>query len=255
VARPAGGFGTALLRRVDIAGIIFVSYCLLLSTLESTLLHQRKPDDDLVGKEFDAEVKDVSFMYQHSTALFTSGLVVAISMLARRWNVISQTSHVAASSVALGEALAVMIDASDTDNKIRTEGGDERLARRLLYRSMIASALMFVILATQALLQPIHIKTSAKYKRGISDGKPLLSIPSSAYRNVFLYTLVILPLTLFLSVPAVLSPLTMALSSHYNGGAYYNMMPPVSEMIGSAICLWGIASLYTLNITFPMVEL
>jgi hypothetical protein len=170
VARPAGGFGTALLRRVDIAGIIFVSYCLLLSTLESTLLHQRKPDDDLVGKEFDAEVKDVSFMYQHSTALFTSGLVVAISMLARRWNVISQTSHVAASSVALGEALAVMIDASGTDNKIRTEGGDERLARRLLYRSMIASALMFVILAPQALLQPIHIKTSAKYKRGISDG-------------------------------------------------------------------------------------
>jgi hypothetical protein len=56
----------------------------LLSTLESTLLHQRKPDDDLVGKEFDAEAKDISFMYQHSTALFTSGLAVAISMLARR---------------------------------------------------------------------------------------------------------------------------------------------------------------------------
>lgn len=250
VARPAGGFGSSFLKRVDIPGMILIIYCLLMATLESTLLHQKKPEE-LVGKEFDAEVEDVTFLYQHSTALLTSILAVAVSMLARRINVISQVSNIAAISIALGEALAVVIDASDTDNKFRTEGQEGRLARRLLYRSMTASALMFVILGPKALLEPIHIKISAKYKRGVSDGKPLLSIPSSAYRNIFVYALLALPLTLFLAVPTVLSPLTMTLSSHYNGGAYYNMMPPVSEMIGSAISLWGIATLHTLNHYLP----
>ena len=115
----------------------------------------------------------------------------------------------------------------------------------------MASALCFVVLAPKVLLEPIYIKCSAKYKRGVADGKPVSSIPTAAYRNIFIYALVVLPITLFMSVPTVLSPLTMALSSHYHGGAYYNMLPPVSEMIGSAISLWGIATLSTLNHYLP----
>jgi hypothetical protein len=250
VARPSGGIGSTFLKRVDIPGILMIGYCLMMTVLEATLLRQRRPAD-LVGKEFDADVEDASFMYQHSTALLTSVLAAAVSTLARRIGVISRASTMAAISIALGKAVAVVIDASDSDNKVRSEGSEERLARRLLYRALMAASLCFVVLAPKVLLEPIYIKTNAKYKRGVADGKPVSSIPTAAFRNIFLYTLVILPVTLFLSVPTVLSPLAMALSSHYHGGAYYNVLPPISEMIGSAISLWGIASLSTLNHYLP----
>ena len=40
-------------------------------------------------------------------------------------------------------------------------------------------------------------------------------------------------------------------SLQHDATSFRNMMPPVSEIIGSPICLWGIASLYTLNHHLP----
>lgn len=250
VARPAGGIGASFLKRVDVPGILLVIYSFLLTMLESTLLRRRKPDD-LVGKEFDIDVEDAGFMYDHATALITSGLVIAISVASRRFLVVSGLTNVATLSLALGKAVAVIIDASEADNKVRPEQKEEELAQRLFLRALVASATIIVMLAPRALLRPIHIKSSTRYKRTIADGKPLASIPASSYRTMFAYCLLAIPLTLVASVPLVLSPLVMALSTHYNGGAYYSMAPPISEMIGFGLTLWGLASLSMLNHYLP----
>jgi len=100
-------------------------------------------------------------------------------------------------------------------------------------------------------MNPIHIKKNTRYKRNLSDGKPLGTIPARANRTIFIYSLVILPLALLASISLVLTPLVMALSAHYGGGAYYSMAPPVSEMLGFSMTLWGISSLSMLNHYLP----
>lgn len=252
VARPSGGFGSSLLKRIDVPGFLLIVYTVLLTVMESTLLRRRRPND-LVGREYrsDVDVEDTGFMYDHATAWITGGLVVAIAVASRRYLVISQASTIATISLVLGKVVAVIIDASEGDNKVRTEHREEVLAQRLLFRALVASAMIGVMVAPRALLNPIHIKNSARYKRTLADGRPLSSIPASSYRIMALYCLIVLPVTLVASVPSVLSPLVMALSTHYNGGAYYRMAPPVSEMIGFGLTLWGIASLSTLNYCLP----
>jgi hypothetical protein len=253
VARPAGGFGSEFLKRVDVPGFILVSYTGLLSLLELTLLRHKRPTD-LVGTEFDTDVEDSDFLYDHGTAVLTTCLIMTLSAMSRRYNVISRGSNLSVLSLALGKAVALVIDASESDNKIRTEQNEELRSRRLVYRALAASVLFLVILAPKALLMPIHVKNTntARYRRSLADGKPQAAqIPSSAYRKIILYCIVILPGALIASVPLVLSPLVMALSTHYNGGAYYRMALPLSEMIGFVLCIWGIASLSMLNHLLP----
>lgn len=101
------------------------------------------------------------------------------------------------------------------------------------------------MLVPSALLKPIYVKSGSKYHRTTSD------VPPAAFRYIAIYCILVLPLTLVASVPMVLSPLVMALSSHYNLGAYYNMALPLSEILGCALSLWGIASLYMVNHYLP----
>ena len=253
VARPSGGFGAEFLKRVDVPGFILMSYTALLSLVELTLLRHKRPSD-LVGTEFDTDVEDAEFLYDHGTAVLTTCLIIAVSAMSRRYCVISSVTNLSVISLALGKAIALVIDASESDNKIRTEQNEEIRSRRLVYRAIAASVLFLVMLAPKALLEPIHIKnmTTARYKRSLADGKPQAAqISSSAYRTIIVYCMVILPGTLIASVPLVLSPLVMALSTHYNGGAYYRMAPPLSEMFGFGLCLWGVASLSMLNHLLP----
>lgn len=252
VARPSGGFGADFLNRVDVPGFVLVAYTALLSVLELTLLRRRKPAD-LIGVEGDTDVEDSQYLYDHATALMTTILVVAISALCKRYNVISRFANATTISLAVGEAIAVIIDASESDNKIRSDQNEEFQARRLVYRATTASLLVLVILSPRALLSPIHVKraSTTRYKRSLADGKPQIQIPSGAYRKPIAYCLLILPAALLASARLVLSPLVMALSTHYNGGAYYSMAPPLSEMIGFALSLWGVACLFMLSHYLP----
>ena len=125
------------------------------------------------------------------------------------------------------------------------------LTERLFHRSVIASLLLCVMMAPRVVLTPIYIKSSARYKRALSDGKPLASIPKTAYQIIVLYAFAILPAVLIVAVPMVLRPLIMTLSAHYGGGAYYRIAPPVSEMFGLGLTLWGIGCLSMLNHYFP----
>ena len=247
VARPGGGFGASLLKHVDAPGVILVIYSLLLAVLEVTLIRQRIPE---IGssREVDSDVEDSDVAYDHATALITSCLIMGIAVFLRRFKLVSKLTFLAALAFSMGKGVAIFIDASESDSKIRAEGSEQRLTQRLLYRVLITSVLIFVMFVPSAVFKPIHTKSGSRYRRNSSDGK---SIPSTAYRNTYLYSLLLLPLALIASVPSVLSPLVMALSTHYNLGSYYNMSLPLSETIGCALSLWGIATLHMLNHYFP----
>lgn len=244
VARPGGGLGASFMKRVDVPGFILVAYCLLLAVLEVTLLRQRLPES-IPSREVNSDVEDSDVVYDHATALITSCLIIGVAVLTKRIKVITKITFRASVAVALGKAIAVFIDASESDSKIRSGHSEQYLTQRLLYRVLVTSTLIFVILAPSALLAPIHMKGGTRSRR--ADDK----IPAAAYRNISLYSLLMLPLALLASVPSVLSPLVMALSVHYNMGSYYNMALPVSETLGCALALWGVATLYMLNHYFP----
>jgi hypothetical protein len=251
--RPSGGVGASFLKRVDVGGILLWIYTLVLTILELTLLKRPVPNQELSGKESDigGTGEDDDFVYDHATALLTSMLVIGVGLFSQRYKIISQKSAILVLSFAMGKAIAIIMDASEMDNKIRNQTKQERKAVELFLRSIVASLLFVVMLAPRAFLKPIHIKTTVRYKRSVSNGKKVEGIPAGAYRLIIVYSLVILPLTLIATIPYVLTPLVMALSAHYGGGAYYSMAPPLSEMIGFALTLWGISCLSLLNHYLP----
>jgi hypothetical protein len=248
--RPPGGVGAAFLKRVDVPGMIFIVYELFLIVLEITLLKRPAPQE-LVGQESDVGVEDAGYLYDHATALLTSVAIVAVTLFTQRLKIISTKASIVALSLSIAKAVSVVIDANESDGKIRTEGKEEQLAQRVFFRTMVAAFLLIVMMAPRAILSPIHIKTPGRHKRSLADGKPIGSIPSTALRNIVIYTMVVLPASLLSAVPMVLTPLVMALSSHYGGGAYYKVAPPLSEMAGFALTLWGIASLSMINFYLP----
>lgn len=250
VTRPAGGVGTAFLKKIDVPGIIIFIYSILLTILELTLLRQKTPES-IHKREVYSDVEDSNFVYDHASALITSCLIIAISLFTRRCNIISRLASIGVIAVSIGKGIAVFIDVSESDSKIRSEEGEKRLAQRMLYRSLITSALIFVMFAPNTILKPIYMKRSSRSKSSLSKCTSLCSIPSFAYRNIGIYSLLLLPLTLVASVPSVLVPLVMVFSAHYHFGAYYNVALPVSETIGCALFLWGITTLYMLNRYLP----
>jgi hypothetical protein len=249
--RPPGGAGASVLKRVDIPGILLVAYLCIAIVLEITLLKRLVPQEHIPTHESDIGVEDAGFLYDHATALLTSLTVVGIAWFARRLKIVSKKAGIVAASLAIGKAIAVIIDANETDGKIRTEAKEEELAQRMFYRALVGAFLLVVMMAPRAVLNPIHLKTPARHKRSLADGKPMGAIPSTALRNIVAYTMVILPASLMSSVPMVLTPLVMVFSSHYYGGAYYKVAPPLSEMAGFALTLWGTASLAMINYYLP----
>ena len=249
--RPAGGLGASVLKRIDLAGLLAIAYCIILTTMELTLLKRPVPNKELWGKESDVGSQDEEFVYDHATSFLTSILMIAASISSHRLKTISYKSAIATSSIMIGKAIATLIDANEGDGRALEEAREEAKSQRLFFRAMVTSILLLAMLAPQSMIKPIHIKSATRYKRSISNGKPLAEIPSSAYRMILIYSLIILPATLLAAIPFVLTPLAKALSSHYGGGAYYSMPPPLSEMAGVALALWGIATLSMLNHLLP----
>lgn len=248
--RPSGGTGADILKKIDVPGTALVFYCVLLTILELTLLKRLEPFD-YSEQEATPGIGENAYLYDHSTALMTAVLTLGVSLLLQRTKVITKKYFVVVLSIAIGKAISVVIDRNEQDGKVRDEAHHQKMAQTMLYQTITASVLLVVMMIPRVLLKPIHIKSSARYKRSISDGRQMGSIPKRAFQVILLYCLVILPLALTVSIPMVLTPLTMTLSSHYGGGAYYNVAPPLSEMFGFAVILWGIASLSMLNHYFP----
>lgn len=249
--RPTGGVGADILKKIDVPGLCLILYVLMLDVLELTLLTRPAPLDYVGEESIEGRDGRSGYLYDHSTVFFTSIVVWGVSNMLRRTAVISKKSSVIILSIAIGKAVAAFIDMNEQDSKIRSDEQQKSLAYRSFYRSICASALCAAMLAPRAFLSRIYIKNSARYKRSISDGRQLGSVPKRAFQFVIIYSLVVLPVALISSVQMVLTPMTMVVSSHYEGGAYYAMAPPVSEMFGFAVALWGMACFSMLNHYFP----
>ena len=248
--RPSGGVGAAFLKRVDVAGILLIVYSLVAMTMELTLLKRPVPMQESSASDWNVG-QDDEYLYDHATAFVTSFLLVGVTLLSQRQKVVSAKAAVCSLSLAIGKAIATLIDANESDGKIRSEAQQERQASRLFVRALVASMLFVMMLAPRAFLKPIHVKSTARYKRSLADGKPVGSAEAGAQRVTLIYAILLLPAALIVAVPYVLTPLVMSLSAHYGGGAYYSMLPPLSEMFGLALTLWGVSCLSMLNHYLP----
>ena len=252
--RSPGGVGSAVVKRFDITGMVLIVYTLLLTVLECTLLTQPVPLRSLTGAEVTEWDSEDTMLYDSWVAMLTSLVVVAITWFLQTYKLISSRSAVVAVSLAIGKALSVFIYASTQDVWTQDEeaGDDINAKSRVLFiRSLVAALMLIVMLAPRAFLEPVHVKTSTfgRHKRSLGpSGKP--DTPRNADRVIFVYALVVMPLTLMAAVPLVLSPLAMAISGYYRG-AYYVSPPGPAEILGIAMSLWGLSCLFMLNHYLP----
>jgi hypothetical protein len=246
--RSNGGFGSGVVKRFDIGGMLLVIYSFLLTVLECTLLKEEVPFQTLMGIEvLEAESEADAMIYSPLMAFVTSGVLVSITILLQRFKIIGPKSGILAVSTAVGKAVAVFIDI----NEVRKKGGNHD-ALALLLRALVAMCTLSVLLGPRAFLKPIYIKaSSARYKGGVGqNGKLVPDTPGKADRTIMVYALLILPLTLVAAIPLVLQPLVGVLSGHY-GGAYYALAPAASEIVGFGASLWGLSLLLMLNHYLP----
>ena len=78
--RSSGGVGARRLKQMDVAGILLVTYSIVLAVLEFTLLTKPIPAKELAGIELDlTEVEDEEMLYDISFSYLTSALVAVIA--------------------------------------------------------------------------------------------------------------------------------------------------------------------------------
>ena len=255
--RPPGGVASSFLKRVDVAGILLLVYSILLTLLEVTLLKRPVPSAELSNTDIMFDVQDMAaddqdVVYDHGTALLTTLLVVGVSLTLRKLCVISKSSLIISICMALGKVIAVFMDANEQDGRIRSEVKLEHKAKKLFYRCMGTSLCLILLWIPRVLLKPIHVKTGARYKRSLADaGKRVAQIPKRTTMIMMAYAFVVLPVTIALTLPQVLQPLITSISTHYAGGAYYSRTPPIAELVGTSLAVWGIATLHMFQYVLP----
>jgi hypothetical protein len=244
--RSPGGYGTTMMKRLDVTGLCLIVYGLLLMILECTLIKEPVPFRSLTGAEVTEWDNENSMLYDSWTCLLTSMILCFVTVIMQRYRLITSRNAVVSFSMAVGKAISTIIDMSDGDE------GKKTSAPMLLLRSLIASLMLTVMLAPRVVLTPVHVKRAGggRYKRSLGpSGKPSTA-ESNADLVISIYCIVILPLTLAGSVPIVLQPFASALSGHY-GGAYYVSPPGWTEILGFAMSLWGVSSLFMVNHYLP----
>lgn len=242
--RSSGGWMAPWLRKFDIAGLALVVYTVILMVLEITLLKRPTPTKELAGVE--AEEEDLGeALYDPARALLTSAILIGIVLFMRHVRILRDRSSSVVISFAMGKAIAVFIDAAESESG--TASTDTR-GTAVLYRSFIATVLFAVVFAPRVFLEPVHIKGSVRNRRSLKGGPDL---PNRAVRTVGLYAVLFLPVTLVATIPDVLFPFVNAAAGKFTIASYYGVSTPISELLGSAIALWGLALLSMLNHYLP----
>lgn len=245
--RPSGGFGAKTLRKIDMTGFVLIVYSLVLMVLEITLLKRPVPSNELIGMEVEAdEIGDEEMLYDHALALLTSVVLIGIALFMKRVKILSARSSWVIISLALGKAISLYIDDAEAD---ATTVNERATGWEVFFRAIIASLLCIVMFAPRAFLEPVHLKTATRRRRAMGTGES--ELPSGAVRTIIIYAFGFLPSALFVSIPYVLFPLVGAISGNYGGDNYYSATPPISELVGSAISLWGLSCLSMLNYYLP----
>jgi hypothetical protein len=245
--RPSGGFGAKTLRRIDLTGLVLIVYSVVLMVLEITLLKRPVPTKELLGMEDEAdEIGDEEMLYDHSLALLTSMVLIGIALFMKRVKIISSRTSWVIIALAMGKAVSLYIDEAEADG---TALNERTTGWEVFLRAIIASLLCIVMFAPRAFLVPVHLKTATRRRRAMGTGES--ELPSGTVRTIVIYAFFVLPIALVAAIPYVLFPLVGAVSGNYRGDNYYSATPPISELAGSAISLWGLSCLSMLNYYLP----
>lgn len=247
--RSSGGIGAQVLQRFDVGGQLLLIYSTVLALLECTLITQPKPARELAGVELDVtEIEDDQMLYDESTAYFTSGMVIIIALCMQHNKSISSLSTNIAVSSAVAKAASVFIDANDESTDADIYDKSEAIA--MFFRYSSAALLIVVMFLPRAVLKPIYIKS--RYKRSqVAPGAGIVqSLPMTARPMIILYSFIMLPSCLIVSVPTVILPFIEACTRYYGGG-YYDVSPPLTVVLGYVVSFWSVASLSMLNHYLP----
>jgi hypothetical protein len=228
--RSSGGFMAPLLKKLDVVGLLFISYAVLLILLEITLLKRPIPAKELLGVEVGEEDIEET-LYDPARTFLTSVIIIGISLFMRRVRILYEWSASVVISLALGKAVAVYIDAAETESG--TPSVDPR-GTDVFYRALIVAFLCAVMFAPRVFLKPVHIKTAVRHRRSLSGGPDL---PPGTMRLIGMYAFAFLPITLVATIPYVVFPFVNAVSGSFRDESYYSVLTPISEYMGSAIPL------------------
>mmetsp|Transcript_6665 Transcript_6665/g.13688 ORF Transcript_6665/g.13688 Transcript_6665/m.13688 type:complete len:1496 (+) Transcript_6665:181-4668(+) len=238
VHRTPGGYATQFMKNWDVTGVFFAMYGIVLVVMEFALLREPMP---LYSRD-SFEVGRVA-VYSPATSYFTGFLIILIASHMKRQKLMKVGSFITSVSIAVGKTVTVLIESSILD-------GDDSL-QILFLRWIVASALLFTISAPYAVLKPHHMKMTIHAKRNLGpSGKPGRYLPNDISLTVLVYSAVVLPLIILVSVPLVIEPFVGILSGH-NKSAYYATSPSFSEVIGYSSSLWGVAVLSMTNHFLP----
>ena len=239
VYRASDGWGTEHLKRLDVAGVILGAYAFLVIPLEAILLKTfgSRSKTDL------GPVKELLGAYRPFMALITSVILMCISWNLKRTKYIKPLTSLATASAAAGKMLSVIIEIFDS-----TSGHRETTALAFTTRAFSAALLLIALFGPNVVLTPGH-QNRARSKRTLGpSGKPADIQPDRTNMIVVGYCGVILPATILTCVPLVVVPLMSGLRGNR---FYYNASPPMSEVIGFASCIWGVATLSMTNHFLP----
>jgi hypothetical protein len=192
------------------------------------------------------EIGDEEMLYDHALALLTSMVLIGIAVFMKQVKILSARSSYVIISLALGKAISLYIDDAEAD---ATTVNERATGWEVFFRAIVASLLCLVMFAPRAFLEPVHLKSATRRRRAMGTGES--ELPGGAVRTIFIYAFGFLPSALVVSIPYVLFPLVGAISGNYQGDNYYNATPPISELVGSAISLWGLSCLSMLNYYLP----
>lgn len=248
VYRSPGGWAGEYVRDLDLAGIMLGLYATLLVPVEATLLHSFA-GSQMEGQGWDGD--EYSGTYRPYMALLSGGVLIAVSWHLLRTRCIKPISAIVTSSMSLGKVFALLSGAPASDGDEEADGPSP--IADLVLGSFAASMLLMVLFLPTSVLTPPahHSKRSAAKKRALGpSGKPAGTSPSPGRTNATLlgYCGLVLPATILLCIPSVLTPLSAAMRAR---NAYYKSSPPITQILGFATSLWGVASLSVANHLLP----
>ena len=240
VYRSTDGWGAEHMKRLDVTGVILSTYAFMAIPLEAILLKTfgfRSTTDY-------GPVKELLGAYRPFMALITGEMLICISWHLKKTKYIKSFTSLATVSAAAGKILSVIIDIFDSSS-----GQTESNAVAFTMRAFSTAFLLIALFGPSFILTPAHQQNRVRAKRILGpSGKPADIQPDRTNMIVVGYCGVILPATILTCVPLVLIPLMSGLRGNR---FYYNTSPPMSEIIGFAACIWGIATLSMINHYLP----
>ena len=250
--RSSGGYMASLLKKLDVVGVLSILYTLLLMTVEITLLKRPVPLNELKGFDFTDEYVDGT-LYDVPKVLFTSAVMIAIVLFMKRIRMLHEWSAAVILSLSMGKAIAIYTYATQVDLGIGNYHSHDKRGTDIVYRALIAAILCATMFVPRVFLEPVRLKNSMRSRRTSNTAGRVSgpTIPPYAIRLIGIYAFVFVPISLVATLPYVVFPFINALRAQFTQTSYYLSSPPISELIGSAVALWGLSLISMLNHFLP----